>query len=128
MCDDAVERDRVVPEVHAYPIAREKKIALVLIQLNPLAKLRHLLVGGKPQIPFDAEMAEKRGRGAVADRVEAASRVGGARGDVRAHELQGDQLVRPAVHHLAFERINAVRYPHAVRALKDAEVNARTTR
>jgi hypothetical protein len=42
---------------------------------------------------------------------------------MRSEQLRGDQLLGPAHHRLSFVRVDAVRDPHPVGALQNAEVD-----
>ena len=94
-----------------------------LVERDPFGQFLEFFRSGLAQVPFDAEVTEDGCGGPEVEFVGASGRVGGPGRDVGAQQFRREELLGPAHHLLAFMGVDAVRHPHPVGALQDAEVD-----
>ncbi len=122
--DHPVEQERGVGQVRVDDPTGVQQAAQPLVQRDPLGQRRPLGRRGRCQVPLHAHVAPQGRPGPEGQVVDARRGVVRAGPHVGPHQLGGQRQAGPADHALALVGVDAVRDPHPVRVLHDAEVQA----
>ncbi|VXB33888.1 hypothetical protein MICRO8M_110314 [Microbacterium sp. 8M] len=122
--DDAGELSPLVGEIRVHHLAAVDQRAQLLVQPRPGDDHGELLRRGGGEVGLDAGVRGERHREPERQIGVARRRVRAGRAEMGADQLRRHQQAGPPLDARALDRVVAVRGPHPVGALQDAEVDA----